>query len=456
MKIKKQFVCSCCGNVSQKWSGQCYACLEWNSISEEVISSIKDNNNLPLIGEAQKILSLDNIEKTEDNLRIKTSIEELNKVLGDGLVVSSSILIGGDPGIGKSTLLLQLASSISSLNIKSLYITGEESIEQITLRAKRLAVDSKNTLVTIATKLEDIIATIEKLQEEIKIVIIDSIQMISSIYSSSAAGSVAQIRISAQQLINYTKGKGISLILACHVTKDGLLAGPKILEHLVDTVLYFEGDNNHHYRILRSVKNRFGAINEIGVFEMSDKGLIEVSNPSKFFLTERKNNVSGNTIFAGIEGSRPFLIEVQALIASSSMPTPRRFVVGWDLNRLSMIIAVLAARARINLLSYEIYLSIVGGIKINEPAADLAVAASLISACKNLPVPEGTVFFGEIGLSGEIRKVHRMEERIKEALKLGFNKIICADYSSSKQQAVNNKSIIYINHLRQLESLLSN
>lgn len=443
-KNKNRFVCASCGSISSKWMGQCGDCLEWGTISEEVGSLSKIL--VPQIGNAQEIELLTD-DGTEQTMRIKTPIEELNRVLGGGLVPGAAILIGGEPGIGKSTLLLQLCTSLSTSEFGCLYITGEESINQIKLRAKRLNIEDNKTGILAATNVEDIISTIDKNKSRLNLVIIDSIQTIESNESSSAPGTVSQIRACAHRLINYTKQNNITLLIACHVNKEGQLAGPKILEHTVDTVLYFECEHNNHFRILRSIKNRFGAVNEIGVFEMTSKGLAEISNPSELFLSERENNVSGSAVFAGIEGSRPLLIEIQALIAPTNMATPRRSVVGWDNNRLSMIIAVLAVRFGLNLSSHEVYLSVAGGLRITEPAADLAVAAALISAAGNVPLPQNSIFFGEVGLSGEVRRVSRTEARIKEASKLGFTDMYC----SSKQ---NFKGVRPVVHLKQLKSLL--
>ncbi len=442
-KNKSQFSCTSCGSMSSKWMGQCLECLEWGTITEESVSASKII--VPKTGRVQEIHTL--ADKVESTIRTKTPIEELNRVLGGGLVEGSAILIGGDPGIGKSTLLLQLCTSLSGSDIGCLYITGEESTNQIKLRAQRLGIYDNKTGLLAATNVEDIISTIDQNKKQLNVVIIDSIQTIASSEFSSAPGTVSQIRACAHQLINYAKQNNITLLLACHVNKDGQLAGPKVLEHMVDTVLYFEGDHNNHFRILRSIKNRFGGVNEIGVFEMTSHGLIEISNPSELFLMERENNVSGSSVFAGIEGSRPLLIEVQALIAPTNMATPRRSVVGWDNNRLSMIIAVLGVRFGLNLAAHEVYLSVAGGLRITEPAADLAVAAALISAASNKPLPQGSIFFGEVGLSGEVRKVSQTEVRIKEATKLGFTSMYC----SSKQ---NFNGLQPIMHLKQLKGLV--
>jgi DNA repair protein RadA/Sms len=443
-KIKKLFSCNNCGSMSNKWLGQCPDCSQWGSITEELASSSKIL--APKTGSVQELDLLSTV--VMETMRTKTPIEELNRVLGGGLVSGSAILIGGDPGIGKSTLLLQLCSRLAQSDIGCLYITGEESTNQIKLRAKRLEINDNKTGLLAATNVEDIISTIDKHKNELDLVVIDSIQTVATNELSSAPGTVSQIRASAHLLINYAKQNNITLLLACHVNKDGQLAGPKVLEHMVDTVLYFEGDHNNHFRILRSIKNRFGGVNEIGVFEMTSLGLVEITNPSELFLMERENNVSGTAVFAGTQGSRPLLIEIQALTCPTTMPTPRRSVVGWDVNRLSMIIAVLGVRFGLNLSSHEVYLSVAGGLKITDPAADLAVAAALISAASNVALPAKSIFFGEVGLSGEVRKVAQTEARIKEASKLGFERMFCA----AKENL--NDSVEPIIHLKQLKNLI--
>ncbi|WP_417904653.1 DNA repair protein RadA [Candidatus Tisiphia endosymbiont of Micropterix aruncella] len=443
-KIKKQYICTNCGNSTSKWAGQCFDCGLWGAIEEEVISQVQVR-----LGNKQQIQKLDGV--VVESLRTPTPINELNRVLGGGLVSSSAILIGGDPGIGKSTLLLHLVASsfCDKIRMNCLYVTGEESIDQIKLRALRLGLNNETTSILAATNIEDIISTIDADKNNIDLVVIDSIQTMVTRTLSSPPGTISQIRACANELVSYAKQNNIIILLSCHVTKDGQLAGPKLLEHLVDTVLYFEGDHNSHFRILRSIKNRFGGIGEIGVFEMTASGLMEVSSPSELFMMKRDKNVSGTTVFAGIEGSRPLLIEIQALIAPSNMPMPRRSVVGWDLNRLSMIIAVLNVRFGLNLTSKEVYLTVAGGLKISEPASDLAVAAALISAANNKAVLEHSVFFGEIGLSGEIRKVNAAEMRIKEATKLGFNKLIC-----SKLEKLSNNLICPISNIKELKELI--
>lgn len=443
-KTKKQYVCSSCGSIGPKWSGQCFDCGEWGTIYEEIETN--DSASVAVKVGTKLTPEILSGEGAEEKNRIITPIDELNRVLGGGLVPASAILIGGDPGIGKSTLLLQLTANLADSGVKSLYVTGEESAEQVKLRAHRLAVVSKESYIVAATNVHDILATIEDLKKEVQLVVIDSIQTIYSSDYSSAPGTVSQIRAVAHDLITYAKRNNIILLIVGHVTKDGQLAGPKVLEHMVDTVLYFEGDASYHFRILRSMKNRFGSVNEIGIFEMTTGGLREVKNPSELFLMDRENNVSGISVFAGIEGSRPILVEIQALIAPSNMPMPRRSVVGWDPNRLSMILAVLSVRYGLNLANFEVYLSVAGGLKITEPAADLAVAAAIVSAASNVPLPKGSAFFGEIGLSGEVRKVTQVDARIREASKLGFERIFCA-----KHPYCDSDIISPIAHVKQLK-----
>jgi DNA repair protein RadA/Sms len=444
-KIKKQYICASCGSISSKWSGQCFDCNAWGSITEELLTP--QGISASVRGNAIELEAFD--DSITESMRIVTPLSELNRVLGGGLVPSSAILVGGDPGIGKSTLLLQLSALLSSNGTKCLYVTGEESTDQVKLRANRLGLDTSGARIIAATNVHDILATIDGVKDEIDLVVIDSIQTMYSGDFTSAPGTVSQIRATAHELISYAKQNGIILLLVGHVTKDGQIAGPKVLEHMMDTVLYFEGDPSYHFRILRSIKNRFGGVNEIGVFDMTATGLQEVSNPSGLFLMERDSNVSGTSVFAGIEGSRPILVEVQALIAPSTMPMPRRSVVGWDTNRLSMILAVLSVRYGLNLSSYEVYLSIAGGLRITEPAVDLAVTAALISASLNKPLPDGSIFFGEIGLSGEVRKVTQADLRIREATKLGFNRMICAAHPNLKAA-----NISTISHIKQLKSLV--
>ncbi len=448
-KNKKQFVCSNCGKVSPKWYGQCFDCGANDSYEEETIIKFHKANILSgAVNNDYAALEIDSLNgAVDESSRIITPLHELNRVLGGGIVPGSVTLIGGDPGVGKSTMMLQVAMMLSKSGVKCLYVTGEESANQVKLRANRLGIQDPEVKLLAATNVNSIISTISS-NRELNIVIIDSIQTMYSEDFSSTPGTVTQIRSCTQILLNFAKQNNVAMLLVGHVTKDGELAGPKVLEHMVDTVLYFEGDQNNHYRILRSVKNRFGGINEIGVFEMTSFGLKEILNPSELFILQRDNNVPGTAVFAGIEGSRPLLVEVQALIAPSFMPMPKRSAVGWDQNRLSMILAVLAVRFGLNLSNKEVYLSIAGGLKISEPAVDLAVAAALISASCDRPLPNNSVFFGEIGLSGEVRRVNQIESRIKESIKQGYNNIYCSstldDYT---------KSIRNISHVSQLKSL---
>ena len=389
--------------------------------------------------------------------RIKTNIKELDRVSGGGLVPSSVILVGGDPGIGKSTLLLQVCASIagSAGNPECYYISGEEAIDQVRIRAKRLRLEQTPVKLASATEVKDIIATLEK--SNAAVVIIDSIQTMYLDEVESTPGSVAQVRACAYELIKLAKRKGFVLFLVGHVTKQGSIAGPRVLEHMVDTVLYFEGDRGHHFRILRAVKNRYGATDEIGVFEKQDNGLVEVENPSALFLAERQGCVSGSCVFAGIEGSRPLLVEIQALVGNSGYAGAKRAVVGWDSNRLAMILAVLEARCGMNFSTHDVYLNIAGGLKITEPAADLAVAMAVISSMTNKPLPADMVVFGEIGLSGEIRAVSQPTLRLKEAQKLGFsNAIIPNSFNKdNKQKLIANMAYHEIGNVQRLISRFS-
>jgi DNA repair protein RadA/Sms len=354
-----------------------------------------------------------------ETVRTTTGLDELDRVLGGGLVPASAILVGGDPGIGKSTLLLQAAVGLARAGRRVLYITGEEAIEQVRLRARRLSVEDAPLELAATINLRDIAASLER-ESSAALVVIDSIQTMWLDQLESAPGTVAQVRASAFELIRLAKSRGFALVLVGHVTKEGAIAGPRVLEHMVDAVLYFEGDRGHQFRILRAVKNRFGATDEIGVFEMTDAGLAEVLNPSALFLAERRGNVAGSAVFAGMEGTRPVLVEVQALLAPAPGGLPRRAVVGWDASRLSMLLAVLDTRCGLRVSAADVYLNIAGGLRVNEPAADLAVAAALASAATGEPTSAGMVYFGEVGLSGEVRQVAHAEARLKEAAKLGF------------------------------------
>lgn len=438
------YVCQACGSVHRKWLGQCPDCNEWNTIIQETVSE-----NYSATKTTGKKFEFEDLQ---DELSIEprtgTGIQELDRVLGSGLVRSSAVLIGGDPGIGKSTLLLQLVCSLSEKDKTCVYITGEESLEQIRLRALRLNLEHNSVKLLSATNINDITSTISSLKGKPDLVVIDSIQTMFTPDMNSAPGTVSQVRASAHELISLAKNQGITIMLVGHVTKEGQLAGPKVLEHMVDTVLYFEGERGSNFRILRAVKNRYGGVNEIGVFEMLEAGLKEVVNPSELFLTERQNNVSGAVVYAGIEGSRPLLVEIQALVAPSQLVSPRRAVVGWDLNRLSMMVAVLSTRYGLNLSNKEIYLNVVGGLRVHEPGADLAVICSLISAVKNKPLPNHTIVIGEIGLSGEVRRVARLDARLQEAYKLGFKSaIIPAGSNLSKNPGITLNEVAHIKQL---------
>lgn len=416
-KDRTRFVCQACGALAPKWQGRCDACGEWNTLVEELSEARGPGVAAKAAG--GKRLDFVALEgKTAPPARILTGIAELDRVLGGGFVPGSAVLVGGDPGIGKSTMLLQAAARIAA-GRRTLYVSGEEAVEQVRLRASRLGLQKSPLGLAAATSLRDIAAGLES-EPEAALVIIDSIQTVWLDALDSAPGTVSQVRACAAELIRLAKTRGFALVLVGHVTKEGTLAGPRVLEHMVDATLHFEGDRGHQFRILRAVKNRFGATDEIGVFEMTEQGLVEVPNPSALFLAERRGNVSGSAVFAGIEGTRPVLVEVQCLLSPSAGGSPRRQVVGWDSGRLSMLLAVLEARCGMTLGMNDVYLNIAGGLRVTEPAADLAVAAALVSAATDRPTDPGMVFFGEVGLSGEIRQVAQAEARLREASKLGF------------------------------------
>ncbi len=442
-KKTTEYVCQNCGAVYPRWQGKCDACGEWNTIVEEKIGGEGFSNLKPK--QKGKIIDFVPLEGAAEKLeRLSTNIKELDRVCGGGLVPGSVILVGGDPGIGKSTLLLQACAKVAELPSKPevFYISGEEAIDQVRIRAKRLGLEKAPVNLASATDIRDIVATLEK--SNANVVIIDSIQTMYLEDVESTPGSVTQVRACSYELIKLAKRKGFTLFVVGHVTKQGSIAGPRVLEHMVDTVLYFEGERGHHFRILRAVKNRFGATDEIGVFEMQDKGLVEVENPSALFLAERQGNISGSCVFAGIEGSRPVLVEIQALVSPTGYASPKRAVVGWDSNRLAMILAVLEARCGMNLSSQDVYLNIAGGLRITEPAADLAVAMAVISSMTNKPLPHDMVIFGEIGLSGEVRAVTQPSLRLKEAQKLGFAScIIPPSYAKDKKSKLNTEMNVY-------------
>ena len=422
-KPQKRYVCQQCGSVSSKWAGQCADCGDWNTLVEDagaVVTPFSARHNLQSGGRPILLSGLDTDIALPD--RLKTEIAELDRALGGGFVEGSATLIGGDPGIGKSTLLLQAAAKLALAGKSVAYVSGEEAADQVRLRARRLGLGNAPVQLAAATSVRDILTTFGGSAAP-DLLIIDSIQTMHSDLIEGAPGTVSQVRASSQELIKFAKQRGTALILVGHVTKDGSIAGPRVLEHMVDTVLAFEGERSHQYRILRAVKNRFGGTDEIGVFAMVAEGLEEVTNPSALFLTNRDETVTGATVFPALEGTRPVLVEIQALVVRlSSGATPRRAVVGWDSGRLAMVLAVLESRCGLSFSTCEVYLNVAGGYRLSDPAADLAVAAALISALSERPVPADVVLFGEIALSGEIRPVAHSPLRLREAAKLGFNR----------------------------------
>ncbi|MBZ6076897.1 DNA repair protein RadA [Microvirga puerhi] len=422
-KRQPSFACQSCGAVYNRWKGKCEACGGWNTIVEETASAN------PMVGPVAtrpsrakgRIFPLEGLSgEAKEAPRTPSGIAELDRVTGGGFVHGSVILLGGDPGIGKSTLLMQASAALANRGQRVAYISGEEAVAQVRLRAERLGLGQSSVELASETNVEDIVATLSQGRPP-ALAIIDSIQTMWTETVESAPGTVTQVRGSAQALIRFAKTTGTAVILVGHVTKDGQIAGPRVVEHMVDAVVSFEGDTGHHFRILRAVKNRFGPTDEIGVFEMSDQGLREVPNPSELFLAGRDLATPGTAVFAGMEGTRPLLVEIQALVAPSSLGTPRRAVVGWDPNRLSMILAVLEAHGGLRLGMHDVYLNVAGGLRITEPAADLAAAAALVSSLSGSSLPPDTVYFGEMGLSGAIRPVAQAEARLKEAAKLGFS-----------------------------------
>ena len=446
-----QYICQSCGSIYSKWSGRCDACGEWNTIEQE--QGFTDTIPKGLGKKKGRVLEFAPLSGVSPKLdRTISGIGEFDRVTGGGLVAGSAVLIGGDPGIGKSTLLLQTVCRLSDIT-KCCYISGEEAVDQVRMRAARLGFADKNIKLASSTNVRDIISTLES--EDIDLVVIDSIQTMYLDNIESAPGTVSQVRSSAAELIRAAKRKNIIMLLVGHVTKDGQLAGPRVLEHMVDAVLHFEGDRGHQFRILRAIKNRFGPTDEIGVFEMVETGLAEVENPSELFLSHRKKDVSGSAVFAGMEGSRPVLVEIQALVAPTSLATPRRAVIGWDSNRLAMVMAVLETRCGVEIGMNDVFLNVAGGLKITEPAADLAVAVALLSSISNISVPSDTVIFGEIGLSGEVRHVGQIEQRLKEAAKLGFEAAFIPYINTTKKSGKKNiNSDITITELEQLSDLL--
>ena len=420
-KPQKRYVCQACGSVASKWAGQCDDCLDWNTLVEDagaVVTPFSARHNLQSGGRAVQLVALDAVTALPD--RMPSGIAEFDRALGGGFVAGSATLIGGDPGIGKSTLLLQAAAKLAMAGRSVAYVSGEEATDQVRLRAQRLGLGNAPVALAAATSVRDILATFARAPD---LLVIDSIQTMHSDLIEGAPGTVSQVRASAGELVRFAKERGVALVLVGHVTKDGSIAGPRVLEHMVDTVLSFEGERSHQYRILRAIKNRFGGTDEIGVFAMGEEGLGEVGNPSSLFLTTRGDAVAGTIVFPAMEGTRPVLVEVQALtVRLASGATPRRAVVGWDSGRLAMVLAVLEARCGLSFSSSEVYLNIAGRYRLTDPAADLAVAAALVSAFTERPVATDIIAMGEVALSGEVRPVAHSGLRLREAAKLGFGR----------------------------------
>ncbi|HVY43608.1 MAG TPA: DNA repair protein RadA [Hyphomicrobiaceae bacterium] len=442
------FICQNCGATSTRWAGKCAACGEWNTLVEETDAGPAPGSGITRSSRG-RVVALEGLRgDAEEAPRIVTGLAELDRVTGGGLVPGSALLIGGEPGIGKSTLLLQLAAALARGGRRAVYFSGEEAPAQVRLRAERLGLADAPVALASETNLSNIMATLADGKRP-DLIVIDSIQTLWADALESAPGTVSQVRAGTQTLIRYAKQAGSALLLVGHVTKDGQIAGPKVIEHMVDTVLYFEGDSGHPFRILRAVKNRFGATDEIGVFEMLGQGLRQVANPSELFLGERDTRAPGAAVFAGVEGTRPLLVEIQALVAPSPLGTPRRAVVGWDANRLSMLLAVLDARCGVRLAQHEVYLNVAGGLKIAEPAADLAVAAALLSSSSGVALPSDRVYFGEISLSGAVRATGHMSTRLREAHKLGFRGAVIPATGELEKGAAK-LSLVRISHLNDL------
>ena len=460
-KAQSSYVCQQCGAAFSKWAGKCEACDSWNTLVEETVSAGPPKSlgkSGPGRARTSRLTFTGLIGDSRELPRRVSGIAEFDRVCGGGMVPGSALLVGGDPGIGKSTVLLQVLAALAvapgGQKLRCAYISGEESLDQVRLRAARLKVEHAPVELAAATSIRDICAALDHADGP-DVVVIDSIQTMYLDTLDSSPGTVSQVRSSAQELIRLAKERGFSVVLVGHVTKEGVIAGPRVLEHMVDTVLYFEGERGHQFRILRAVKNRYGPTDEIGVFEMTDRGLAEVPNPSALFLADRRNEVTGAAVFAGMEGTRPVLVEIQALVAPSSYGTPRRAVVGWDGSRLAMVLAVLEARCGLQIGARDIYLNVAGGLRIAEPAADLAVAAALVSAMTGEPVPADTVVFGEIGLSGDVRPVGQADARLKEAAKLGFTAALIPPRRNRAKDRAGEPAIGLreFHHLRQLVAL---
>ncbi len=454
MKTKSVYVCTECGYQSAKWLGKCPSCSEWNTLEEQVLFDEKKSKGVsaPYSGKSSPAVQLNKLE-APDYMRIKTGTDELDRVLGGGLVSGSVVLISGEPGIGKSTLLMQICGSIADEGKKILYVSGEESPSQLKMRANRLGINSENLYIQTETNLDKIVEEISRLNPDI--VIADSVQTIYSESSSSLPGSVNQVKEASTCLIGIAKNEGISIFLVGHVNKDGGIAGPKVLEHMVDAVIHFEGERDHAYRIIRSVKNRFGSTNEIGVFEMTSEGLNEVPNPSEALMAGRPKNVSGNCAVCVIEGTRPIIAEIQALTSNTVFPSPKRTSNGFDYNRLYLLLAVLEKRLGLRFSSQDAYINVIGGLRLCDPAADLATALSLISCLKDKPLPDDVIAIGEIGLAGECRAVAAAEQRVREAERLGFSRVILPERNVGKGKLDPSKFTIKIEPVKGIYDAIS-
>lgn len=447
-KIKTTYICQNCGVSSAKWIGQCPTCSEWNTFVEEIVEKKANSALSPTSKSYSKPQKLFELSEQLDQ-RIVTHNQEFDRVLGGGIVLGSLTLIGGEPGIGKSTLLLQIALKLKQ---QVLYVSGEESLGQIKLRAERVGIEDNNALFLSETSAEKIILQIE--QTEAKFVIIDSIQTVHTERVESSPGSVTQVRESAVLLLKYAKENNVPIVLIGHINKDGHIAGPKVLEHIVDTVLQFEGDKNYLYRILRSLKNRFGSTHELGIYEMQQKGLVEINNPSELLISQNKESFSGTAIAATIDGSRPFMIEIQTLVSTAAYGTPQRSSTGFDTRRMNMLLAVLEKRIGFKLVMKDVFLNIAGGIKVEDPAIDLSIICAILSSDQDIEINSKTCFAGEVGLTGEIRAVNRIEQRIKEAEKLGFNRIFISDYNKTSNFSTSKIKVIKVKKVTQVFRML--
>ncbi len=458
MKEKRHthFVCQACGHQSSKWMGRCPQCTQWNTLVEEKkVEAGRDKNGLlgsGIGGEGESPQPIDQVKMSEND-RISTGIGEFDRVLGGGIVAGSVILIGGDPGIGKSTLLLQALNGLASEDCRVLYISGEESVRQIKMRAQRLSTLSPHLFVMAENSLEKILR--ETMTLKPKMLVIDSIQTIYTSELQSAPGSIGQVRESSARLAMLSKSKEISTCIIGHVTKEGAIAGPRVLEHMVDTVLYFEGDRGHPYRILRTVKNRFGSANEIGVFEMNEEGLSEVFNPSELFLSQRSMNVSGSVVVPSMEGSRPILVEIQALVSHTNLAVPRRTSIGVDHQRVSLLAAVLERQLNVPLYNRDIFLNVAGGVKVEEPAIDLGIVAAVASSALNKSIDTKTVFIGEVGLTGEVRGISQLEIRLKEASKLGFKTALVPEVNKERMHGASSMKVVGVSSIKDVLTIVS-